>query len=314
MWRSPTPLVLAVCVGAALLATTAGANAPDTRPVQAAGAAPTDAALVEGRDADGVRKKFLRIALYNDTGASTESADMYHQAVQGFITNGTLDATIRVMSKDEVAGVSHSNTDVVMFPGGSGDGQFDAIGEGGRAAVTKFVETGGGYIGTCGGGFLADPGRCCSEKLPDSYCGGEMGCFASNMSLAIVAASAQEPWDRGHGNVTIRLTAAAVRELRLPSAWAHEDVEIVYWQGPIMHPYKDPEHPGLPPYVSRAKFTSEVNTVHPKWTTGQMLNADAIVTTSYGEGRVLVSSPHPEHPPQVLPLILAYVRWAGRLI
>ena len=43
-----------------------------------------------------------------------------------------------------------------------------------------------------------------------------------------------------------------------------------------------------------------------------MVNTSAIVTSSYGSGRVLVSSPHPEQTqPQLLDLILGYVRWAA---
>lgn len=258
--------------------------------------------------------KYLRVALYNDSGASSESATDYYHAVQGFIAEGTLNGDIRIIDKATVADVSAANTDVVMFPGGSGDGQFAAIGLAGQRAVTTFVNGGGGYVGTCGGGFLAVPGRCCKEDVAKDYCGGHVGCRESNQSIAIVAGGAKEPWDRGHGNVTIQLTADAVKELQLPQSWATEPVHIVYWQGPIMEPFPNPEKPDLPAYLSRAKFTSEINTKHPQWTTGEMLGADAIVTTTYGKGRVLISSPHPEHPPQVLPLIHAYVRWAGRII
>ena len=54
----------------------------------------------------------------------------------------------------KVAAVKPGDFDVLVFPGGSGNGQATALGESGLAAVRAFVTAGGGYIGTCGGAFL----------------------------------------------------------------------------------------------------------------------------------------------------------------
>ena len=45
--------------------------------------------------------------------------------------------------------------DALIFPGGSGNGEATALGEVGLDAVRAHVAAGGGYIGTCGGSFLA---------------------------------------------------------------------------------------------------------------------------------------------------------------
>ena len=46
-----------------------------------------------------------------------------------------------------------------------------------------------------------------------------------------------------------------------------------------------------------------------------MVDTPAIVTSSFGGGRVLLSSPHPEMTnPLLYDLIEGYVRWAARVI
>ena len=64
-----------------------------------------------------------------------------------------------------------------------------------------------------------------------------------------------------------------------------------------------------------ATYRSEIHSGWPAWTTGQMVGTPAIVTSSHGAGRVLLSSPHPEMTaPLLYDLIVAYVRWAARVI
>ena len=64
-----------------------------------------------------------------------------------------------------------------------------------------------------------------------------------------------------------------------------------------------------------ATYRSEIHSGWPAWTTGQMVDTPAIVTSSFGGGRVLLSSPHPEMTnPLLYDLIVGYVRWAARVI
>jgi Biotin-protein ligase, N terminal len=55
----------------------------------------------------------------------------------------------------EIHGGVLANVDVLVHPGGSGGGQERALGEIGRKAVRDFVHQGGGYLGVCGGAYLA---------------------------------------------------------------------------------------------------------------------------------------------------------------
>ena len=68
---------------------------------------------------------------------------------------GHHDYSITNLTDADVANaVTRAAFDVVVFPGGSGNAQAEAIGPTGIAALRAFVADGGGYIGTCGGAFL----------------------------------------------------------------------------------------------------------------------------------------------------------------
>jgi hypothetical protein len=58
-------------------------------------------------------------------------------------------------------------------------------------------------------------------------------------------------------------------------------------QGPV----QDRSYKGS--FTTLASFTSEIHSLHTPYTTGQQIHTPAILTTTYGQGRVLLSSPHP---------------------
>jgi len=161
--------------------------------------------------------------------------------------------------------------DAVLFPGGSGSGQARALGAAGMGAVRAFVAGGGGYVGTCGGAFLA------LEHL---------------MLYGTPPLPTVEPWKRGHGPVQVEFTAAAAATLHLdPQTYANKNVTIEYWQGPIVRPTD------LPPSVTvLASYRTEIHSLSPNTTTGTMVNTPAMTSASYGKGRVFLNSPHPEIP------------------
>ena len=71
--------------------------------------------------------------------------------------------------------------DVVVFPGGSGNGQAKAIGLAGLEALRKFVQAGGGYIGTCGGAFLG-------LQVRHALCEGEFSLIYNRCACVFVCA------------------------------------------------------------------------------------------------------------------------------
>lgn len=107
----------------------------------------------------------IRIGFYQGNGTS----EPHHNTA--FFTTLTAAASAAFPSAKNAAGFTITNLTeadvgelvpfgkngayhVVLFPGGSGNGQAKAIGAKGRQAVRDFVSAGGGYIGTCGGAFL----------------------------------------------------------------------------------------------------------------------------------------------------------------
>lgn len=90
-------------------------------------------------------------------------SDGYAQALDALRSQGITYATC---GTSDVEDLSRDAFDVVLFPGGSGGGEYTALTQAGTAAVRAFVhDHGGGYIGTCAGGFLAVPGRCCDVPV-----------------------------------------------------------------------------------------------------------------------------------------------------
>jgi len=106
--------------------------------------------------------------------------------------------------------------DVVLFPGGGGAGEADALGSAGLAAVRAFVAAGGGYVGICAGAFLA------IQHLELSPC--------RDMPRPVPGRQ------RGDGNVTLSLTAAGAAQLtRFNVTAARLDGLLVFYaNGPVM--------------------------------------------------------------------------------
>ncbi len=104
--------------------------------------------------------------------------------------------------------------------------------------------------------------------------------------------------------------AAGIAALKLdPTKYAKKNVTFRYAQGPV----QAREYKGT--YDTLALFTTEIHSKHTALTTGQQVGTPAILTTTYGAGRVLVSSPHPEETsPMLLDVIQAYIYWVTKNI
>lgn len=175
--------------------------------------------------------------------------------------------------------------DVVIFTGGSGSRQSKAIGGPGIAAVRIFVGDGGGYVGICAGAYLACEGFPWGAKILD-------------------AKTVSSKWRRGVGDVKIEVTDKGREILGFPAS----QLDIRYANGPI---YKAAESPAIPDFEPLALFRTELaGNDSPK---GAMVNTPAIVAGSFGKGRVICSSPHPEQTAGMESFIVRAVKWtAGR--
>lgn len=251
----------------------------------------------------------VRVALYVGAGTAPTSAGNLTAVLSAMVSRGALASLSRMQAAD-VAGLSRAAFDLFVVPGGTGSSEYKALGAAGAAAVRAFARAGGGYYGTCAGAFLAGTDTCCDAPMA-GYCGGGTGCSPSATALGLVDMGAAEPWDRGHGYVSVSFSDATVRALRLDAGryGGGKNVSVLYYQGPI----QDRGYAGR--FEANATFETEIATGHPQWTTGQMVHTPALVTTTFGAGRVLLSSPHPEETvPRLDDVVEAYALWAAGAI
>ena len=219
----------------------------------------------------------IQVALFDDVGSFGRGVPSVKEQLAK-----AKDISVTVLKAEGIqAGLDGYN--VVIFTGGSGSKQAKAIGDSGREVVKKFVENGGGYIGICAGAYLA--------------------CDGFSWGLHVLdAKTPSSKWMRGKGDVKIEFTGKGREILGLPSG----QLDIRYANGPILVPAKND---GIADFEPLAFFRTEfAEHESPK---GVMINSAAIVSGSFGKGRLIVSSPHPEQTPGMEGLIEHAVRWVS---
>ena len=93
-------------------------------------------------------------------------------------------------------------------------------------------------------------------------------------------------WRRGNANLDIKLTGEGMQMFRAPAS----ERKISFRQGPLMQPSAEPDNKA--PVEVLAWFRTGVgrNGADP----ATMVDTPAIIRVEFGEGRVLLFSPHPE--------------------
>ena len=221
-------------------------------------------------------KSGLRLALYRGPGTGGKGPTNLLQRL-----NGGTKSSVTQVSPEEIRSGVLTNYDVVIFAGGSGSKQAEAIGEAGREAVRQFVGRGGGYVGICAGAYLATSGFPWSLHLID-------------------AKTVSPKWKRGRGNVKIELTDKG-REILGERAG---QFEVHYANGPVVAPAKEQS---LSDYEPLAFFRTEM--AENDAPAGVMVNSPAIFAGDYKQGRVVCISPHPEQTPGLEEFVPKAVAW-----
>jgi len=199
----------------------------------------------------------------------------------------TLDASpdrfiSRIIGPGEVQNGTLDQFDVVIFPGGSGSRQAAGIGEKGRARVREFVSKGGGYVGICAGCYLACENFSWSLKILD-------------------ARTKSSKWKRGVKELELGFIGNSLELLSLESPSA----PVQYANGPVMEPAGSPD---LADYTTLAVFKTEVaENGTPK---GIQIDSPAILTGTFGGGRVVGISPHPEQSGGLEAIVPRLIEWS----
>ncbi len=165
--------------------------------------------------------------------------------------------------------------DALVFPGGSGSKQGEAIGAKGRENVRQFVRGGGGIVGICAGAFLCTSHYKWSLHL--------MNASVFNKMVEVEGKGRKSMWYRGKpADVDVEVAGEGVAVLGLEGLHS-----IRYHNGPILSPGNALSAPA---YRSLAFFRSE-NGIYEEQK-GTMVGAPAVVASDFGKGRVLAISPH----------------------
>jgi putative intracellular protease/amidase len=216
----------------------------------------------------------IKVAVYEDKGATGKGIPCVTE-----IMSRTDDIKLTRLKGADIAAGGLRGYDLVMFTGGSGSAEAAGLGEKGREEVRDFVRNGGGYVGICAGAYLA-----CS--------GFEWGVGILN------AKTVSSKWRRGQGEVKIegeafgqKLTERGVR----------------YANGPII---KADVRKDLPAFETLVSFRTEL--AENDTPVGVMVGSPAMVRSTYGLGRVFVSSPHPEQTAGLENLVVQALRWTAR--
>jgi glutamine amidotransferase-like uncharacterized protein len=230
------------------------------------------------KDQAAVTKGRLRVAICDHTEKPTKGAANLLRILsesEGFETR-------RVTSAEIAEGILN-DYDIVIMPGGSGSAQSRRLGDEGRRKIQDFVSSGGGYVGICAGAYLA------SSQ------------YSWSLNLINARVFDRLHWARGQGDVDLKMTVAGSQILR-----AGQTVPVYYGQGPLLLP---DDHDDLPAYEVLASFKTEVALKGAP--VGAMVNTHAIVRSTFGQGRVICFSPHPETSSGPNQLITTGVQWAG---
>lgn len=227
-----------------------------------------------------IADKPLKVLIYDHSeGKATAPANF-----QRFMTkkNGF---DVRKVTPEEIRGAALEQCDVLIIPGGSGSKQSEKLEETGREKIKSFVKKGGGYVGVCAGSYLAS----------SDY----------KWSLHLINAKVVDRahWARGTGQVEIELNNDG-QSLLDPK---HKELDVYYGQGPLLAPGSSKE---LPAFEALATYKTEIaKNGAPE---GVMPGTVAIARTTYGEGRVICYSPHPEKPNGPHYLISKGVQWVAK--
>lgn len=220
----------------------------------------------------------LKIAIFDGDGAPKSGVDSVCDRVKSMPGS-----TITLVKAEQIAAGGLAGYDVVIFSGGSGGTQAKALGDEGRAKVREFVKNGGGYVGICAGAYLA--------------------CSNFSWGLGILNASTvSSKWMRGSGFMDVEVTVDGA-----PIIGPVDGIfKVRYNNGPIIKPG---DRADLPAYRPLSLFRSEV--AKNGSPVGVMVNSPAQAVSTFGKGRVFISSPHPENTPGLEHLIPRGILWAA---
>jgi glutamine amidotransferase-like uncharacterized protein len=226
----------------------------------------------------------LRVAVFSDPEGGSTSVNCIKSTLRILSTNEGFQAT--TISGTAIRAGGLDDFDVVMFPGGSGAGQAEALQKSGCSKVERFVARGGGFVGTCAGAYLA-----------------ALGYNTETSWLELVNAKVVDlkHWRRGEGSVQIQV----VRPTNVIFAGFSNIFSAQYFNGPL---FAAGDAPNLPHYEPDAIYVTDLHSNAPA---GIMPGTICATTSKYKSGRCVLLSFHPELTPGLEQMDVRAVKWAA---
>lgn len=191
---------------------------------------------------------------------------------------------------EEIAAGKLEKFDVLIVPGGRATGQAEALGKQGCQEIESFVKNGRGYVGICAGAYLAVKGY---------------NAATSNIVLVNIMAEDVENWDRGSGDVQIKIMNSVH-----PVTQGYTGIKTVHYEnGPIL--LKHMQYIDDFKVQRLAKYVSDMHqNVNAK--IGIMPGSSAITASVHGDGRCVLFSFHPELTEGFEKMLIQGVEWTAK--
>ena len=191
----------------------------------------------------------------------------------------------KAVSAEAVKAGALEKLDIFIIGGGSGTAFNKSLGPDGGAKVEAFVKAGGGVMGSCAGGYSFVRGH--NEAL--RYI---------EVANAVCIDTENGRWARGGGEVEIAPAADGLPKLKM-----------FYMNGPL---WKITDAPGFGQIAALATYVSDVKKKDDPG--GIMPGTPAILAGTFGDGRFVLFSAHPEFHKKLgnNPMVVDAARWVVR--
>ncbi len=208
----------------------------------------------------------VRVAAYFDAGVSGASSVRWIK-----LLSLSPDCAFTPVSAADIRAGALKEQDLLVMPGGSSATQAKKLEGVGRTNVVEFIRNGGAYFGTCAGCYLA-----LSRAADDPY-----------TRLGILPYERQKSPYRGGSELSLRFTDNA--DLFGIKAGAYRTVR--YHGGPVLNACAAVEGADIKEiarYACEGVYAFNTNREP------TMLHHPAIVAGTFGKGKIVGCSPHPE--------------------
>lgn len=229
-------------------------------------------------------QKLIKVGVFDKNG---DSPACIIDAVEALRIDQDIDVSV-VSASDIVSGCTEEY-DVFLFPGGSGRGETNSLGEQGIEKIQQMViEQGKGVIGICAGAYIL-------TNTPDYPGFGMSGAKAIDI----------EHDHRGNGLAKFTLNPQG-KEL-FPELKSHDTLYCQYYEGPVLAPADE----DTIKFTSLAVMQSDVHLIEGS-PANMTNNKPFIIISEAGKGRTCSFVGHPECSPGMRWLVPRMARWAAR--